>query len=90
MDKKLLFLVEFGEPQVGFAFNFGNQSPIYVVAKDYNEAAEKALAYVEYKKITAPKKNILTRDGSLNKSEDFADDEVKIRAIKLASEDVVW
>ena len=92
MEQKKLFLVEFGEPQVStlsFSFSSNLQSPLYVVAHDYNEAAEKALSYIEYKRtLDQPKNSILTSDGSLipNIEEELA----KIRAIRLASEEVVW
>jgi hypothetical protein len=95
MEEKKLFLVEFGDPELsGFwsGCHYG-QNPVFVVAKDYNEAAEKALAYVEYKRSIAPKpkRDVLTSDGSLNNFRyDTQNEEIKIRAIKLASEDVVW
>lgn len=84
MENKKLFIVEFGEPSSSFTYS--QQQPIYVVAIDYNDAAEKALAYVEYKKTINPKK-ILTHDGSLNNE---TDEVVKIKGIKIASEEVVW
>jgi len=84
MENKKLFIVEFGEPSYS-SYSY-SQQPIYVVAMDYNDAAEKALAYVEYKKTINPKK-ILTNDGSLNNE---TDEVVKIKGIKIASEEVVW
>jgi hypothetical protein len=89
-DKKL-FIVEFGRPELGFGSMFGFasnvQQPVYVIASDYNEAAEKALAYVEYKRKTTPR-NILTDDGSLNPIKD--DDEIKVKAVKLAADEIIW
>lgn len=95
MEEKKLFIVEFGEPDVIGGFWSGchhSQSPLFVVAKDYNEAANKALAYVEYKKTITPKpkKDVLTSDGSLNNFWDETEENIKIRLIKLASEEVVW
>jgi len=91
MEKKLLFYVEFGEPRLrGLSFSFSTgQAPVFVVAKDYNEAAEKALAYVEYKNNNQEKRSILTPDGSLDNSAIDKED-VKIKSISIASEEVVW
>ena len=84
--KKLLFVVEFGEPEVINSWRSSPQSPVFVVAKDYNEAGDKALAYVEYKNSLKPKK-ILDEDNSLIKT---TNESLKIKAIRLASEEVVW
>jgi hypothetical protein len=92
MEKKLLFYVEFGEPRLrGLSFTFGgSQAPVFVVAKDYNEAAEKALAYVEYKNSDdGNKRSILTADGSLDNSV-LDKEDIKIKSISIASEDIVW
>jgi hypothetical protein len=89
MKDKKLFVVEFGRPEIGFnMFSISAHPPIYVVANDYNEAAEKALAYAEYKRTTTPR-NILTDDGSLNPN-NGKDEEIKIKAIRLASEEIIW
>ena len=79
MEEKKLFYVEFGEPKVRMSFSslFNSIQPVFVVAKDYNEAAEKALAYIEYKRSIEPKRSVLTSD-------------VRIRSVSIASEDVVW
>jgi hypothetical protein len=95
MEEKKLFIVEFGEPELNGGFWAGSycrQSPIFVVAKDYNEAADKAMAYVEYKKTITPKpkRDVLTSDGSLNYFREETDEPIKIRGIKLASEEVIW
>lgn len=84
--KKLLFIVEFGEAEIINTYRSSQQSPIFVVANDYNEAADKALAYIEYKN-SLKLKNVLTEDGSLNKT---TNEPIKIKAIRLASEEVVW
>jgi len=89
MKDKKLYYVEFGEPRLRgmMSFGFGSgQSPIFVVARDYNEAAEKALAYVEYKNLNE-KRTVLTPDGSLDNT---PIEDVKIKSISIASEDIVW
>lgn len=93
MNQKKLFIVEFGEPKISsspwMSFGSNSVSPLYVVATNYNEAAEKALSYVEYKKtLEQPKKSILTSDGSLLPN--IEEEPVNICAIRLASEEVVW
>lgn len=84
--KKLLFIVEFGEAEITNTWRSSPQQPIYVVAKDYNEAGEKALSYVEYKNSLKPKK-ILDEDNSLIKT---TNESLKVKAIRLACEEVVW
>jgi len=84
--KKLLFIVEFGEAEIINTWKSSSQQPVYVVAKDYNEAGEKALSYVEYKNSFKPKK-ILDGDNSLINT---TNEPIKIKAIRLASEEVVW
>ena len=92
MEDKKLFYVEFGEPRVrmSLSFSFNPIQPVFVVATDYNQAAEKALAYIEYKRSLEPRKGVLTSDGSLNRHMDEEPEEVKIRSVSIASEDVVW
>lgn len=94
MEDKKLFYVEFGEPRatggfLSFSFASNPLSPVYVVAKDYNEAANKAMAYAEYKKSFDKKNSVLDSDGSLrNRKEE--EEEPKIRAISIVSDDVIW
>jgi hypothetical protein len=92
MEDKKLFIVEFGKPEHGMSMSFmdfhRNQPPVYVIAKDYNEAASKGLAYAEYKKQNTPQKNVIDSDGSLNNFDD--DDEIKVKAVRLAAEEIVW
>lgn len=97
MNPKKLFIVEFGEPKISsspwMSFGGNSQSPLYVVATNYNEAAEKALAYSEYKKtLDRPKNAILTQDGSLLPGIARGEEEepVSICGIKLAADEVVW
>ena len=48
MNNNKLFIVEFGEPQVGLSsFSFIPEPAVYVIAKDYNDAATKAIQYAE-------------------------------------------
>jgi hypothetical protein len=94
MEDRKLFFVEFGEPRtsggiLSFAFANNILSPVYVVAKDYNEAASKAMAYAEYKQTFGEKGSVLTSDGSL-RNQKKEDAEIKIRAISVVSDDVIW
>jgi hypothetical protein len=74
------------------SFSFGSPalSPVYVVARDYNEAASKAFAFAEYKRTIAPKKSVLTPDGSLVNRNDEDNEDIKIRSISVVSDDVIW
>lgn len=83
MKEKKLFIVEFGEPNIGMFTS--KQSSVFVIANDYNEAASKALIYEENKRNLEKSKNILTGDGSLNRDV-LNNDEIKISAIKFAGE----
>ena len=91
MSEKKLFIVEFGEPTMPnfMNFRFGGPKPIYVIAKDYNEAANKAMLYMEAKRDSMPKKPVIDLDGSLNNRTEI-DEEIKIVAVKLASEEIIW
>ena len=92
MDEKNLFLVEFGEGiQQPGAMSWSGPSvkPIYVVATDYNKAAQKAQYYLEAKiEEAVVEKSVLTDDGSLN-TKDNKMPELKIVAVKHISE-VLW
>ncbi len=94
MKDKKLFIVEFGKPELGFGSMFGFdsniQQPVYVVANDYNEAASKALAYAQYKKENAPTKSVIGLDGSLRPTNNNENEEIRVRSVKLASEEVIW
>ena len=88
MNNNKLFIVEFGEPQVGLSsFLFIPEPAVYVIAKDYNDAATKALLYVEDKQKNEPKK-IFGEDGSLN-NDILNKKEFKVKAVKFAGE-VIW
>jgi hypothetical protein len=89
MEQKMLFIVEFGKAEFnpGFYSNYCSQKPIYVVAKNYMEAQNKAEIYLENKRKNEPKK-VLTEDGSLARKEEI--EMPKIISIRHASEEIVW
>ena len=91
MSDKKLFIVEFGEPAIPnfMSLRFGGHRPIYVIARDYNEAATKAQLYMEAKKANMPPKSIIDFDGSLNNIKE-EEEEIKIVAVRLASEEIIW
>jgi len=94
MKEKKLYYVEFGEPRpaggfMSFQLSGNLLSSVYVVANDYNEAASKAKAYGECKQAFNLKSNIFTEDGSL-KNNSNENQEIKIRAITIVSDDVIW
>lgn len=80
-----LFIVGFGEPQgdSGWITIGGSNKPVYVIAKDYNEAANKAMEWAENKKETA---SVITSDGSLNLSKN----EIKINSIKICCDEIIF
>jgi hypothetical protein len=92
MESKKLFYIEFGEAQQSLQMSLfappSQIQPLYVVATGYDEAAEKALAYVEYKQFHEPQ-NILDDDGSLI-SPSSTKQKIRIKTIKIASDEVVW
>ena len=90
-DSKL-FYVEFGEPETpGYYGGSGSsrQKPLYVIARTYDEAAKKAMSYVEFQQdVIQETKKIIDADGSLVLHTD--DDCIKIKAVKLASEEIIY
>ncbi len=62
MEVKKLYMVEFGDVAPGM---FSTKPSVFVIAKDYNEAAFKATWYIKNKKKAEPPP-VLTSDGSLN------------------------
>lgn len=96
MEEKNLFLIEFGEGmqrQSGFmSMNGPSVKPIYVVARDYNEAAKKASYYLETKLEELQEKeteDVITGDGSLKIGPPPVPEEIKIIGLKHISE-VIW
>jgi hypothetical protein len=81
-----LFVVQFGKPDTGGWISMGSSNgltDLFVIAKSYDEAAQKALEYA-YEK--TEKQSFVDYDGSLK----VGDTEVKIKAVKLACEEFVW
>jgi hypothetical protein len=92
VSEKILFIVEFGEAVAGSIMSsYNSQSPIYVVASNYNEAAEKATIYIEHKKSITSDNNILMLDGSLDNAK-IKEMKVatKIKSIRIAGDEIVW
>ena len=86
MSRKL-FIVEFGEPHVGMSFSLAPEPSVFVVAKDYNEAAAKALEHIKNKVNNEPK-SIFTEDGSL-RNDLLNKKELNVKAVRYAGE-VIW
>jgi hypothetical protein len=86
MENKKLFIVEFGDPDISQSWRSGSQSPIFVVATDYNQAANKAIAYIESKQKN--KHDIIGPDGSLDLPKER--EEIKIKAVKIAGDEIIW
>lgn len=85
-----LFIVEFGKPDVGgynlyMPINTLN-TPVYVIAKSYDEAASKAIFFKEAELEKNP--SVIGPDGSLNISPD-GDHRNTIKAIKLVSDRLI-
>jgi hypothetical protein len=101
MENKL-FLIEvtnFEIPRkIGrFMLNFSSNTPMYVIAKDYNEAFHKATFKIEellkeQKNVKKPE-TLFDEDGSLRRNifiEDEEKEEPKIIGIKLIEDIVIW
>lgn len=89
-DSKL-FYVEFGEPETPGYYGGGSskQKPLYVIAKSYDEAAKKAMNYTLAKQEEViESKSIIDADGSLKLSTE--DDDIKIKSVKLASNEIIY
>ena len=80
-----LFIVEFGKPDMGnyISFGGGGQCPLFVMARTYDEAANKAMLFAESK---SDKQSVVGYDGSLN----ISTEELKIKTVKLACDEIVW
>lgn len=93
MNEQKLFCVEFGEPNeqnfMGFPSG-NNEKPIFVIARNYNEASIKASNYLKNNK-TENSESIFTADGSLKndvkKSKQIV--AIQIVAIKLISDNII-
>lgn len=89
MENKKLFIVEFGTNRRQPRRFFGEEESdsIYVIAKDYNEAANKATVYAESK--LKKHKSLLTSDGSLN-LEQIEEGPPQVIGVRLAGEEIIW
>jgi len=89
MEDRNLFLVEFGEghrERHSMSFSGPAVKPIYVVAKDYNQAAQKAQFYLDAKLEEIANEGVLASDGSLNNSNEL---NIKIVGVGHVS-NVIW
>lgn len=77
-----LYMVEFGKPSVQM-FSV-NTCTAFVMAKSYDEAAEKAMLHMANKPF---KGNVLTDDGSINPA---AVEELMVKSVKLVCEEIVY
>ena len=80
-----LFMVEFGEPSIDNFTSSFDMKPVFVIATSFDKAGVKAYEHAikiqeEKEKIVLDKKN----DNSLFKSVD-----VKVRAVKLVSLEII-
>jgi len=81
MKEKRLFIVEFSNDEYSY-----NHTLIYVVADDYNAAAEKATVFIKYK-MANERKDVLSEDGSLNNQKKKTP---IITSIKIVNESILW
>lgn len=90
MEDKKLFIVDFEAKRRSrrvFGILGEESDSIYVIARDYNEAANKATVYAESR--SKEPKNILTSDGSLNLEE--AEGGIpQVVGVRLAGEEIIW
>ena len=85
---------EFPRKNQGFMLSFSNSVPMYVVAKDYNQAFHKASLKIETlvkeQKENTKSESILDEDGSLIRNKPMFEEEPKIIGIRLIEDIVVW
>ena len=82
-----LYIVEFGKPELGGMSFFGSRgpSPVFVMAKSYDEAEHKAMAYMASK--PSDKKSVIDRDGSLNIPNG---EDLMVKSVRLACDEIIW
>lgn len=78
MNKKL-FVVEFGRPESNWP-----SAAVFVIAKSFNEAEEKAKLHLESKK--PEPKSIVNAEGDLMLNRD---ETLNVKGIKVVSEEIV-
>jgi hypothetical protein len=85
MRERNLFMVEFGSKDA----TYGHDT-VYVIAKDYNEAANKGMLYADNKECEK-QKNVLDSDNSLNPwaTGNKANKVIEIKGIKFLG-NVIW
>lgn len=76
---KNLYEIDFNDNKGVFSWGV-TRSSIYVIAESYEQAAVKAMLYLESKP-----KQIIDEDGSLQQEAKLA-----IKAIRLISDEVIW
>jgi hypothetical protein len=72
MEEKNLFIVEFGEgyrERISMSFGGPTVKPIHVVARDYNQAAQKGQYYLDAKLEEIMEDGVLEKDGSLSNND---------------------
>ena len=83
-----IFLVEFGKPDLSSYVSFGQkQDPVFVVAKSFDEASQKAFVYAENRLNNEKSKSILDSDGSLRL--DTTEVELQIKSVKIVSNEII-
>jgi len=83
-----IFLVEFGKPDLGSYVSFGQkQDPVFVVAKSFDEASQKAFVYAENRLNNEKSKSILDSDGSLRL--DTTEVELQIKSVKIVFNEII-
>lgn len=83
--KRKLFIVEFGKPVAGGGGYYSRNDflePVYVIASDYQDAAQKGLAYANLKIENRP---VVDDEGSLNNN----NEQVQIKTVRLACDEFV-
>ena len=81
VEEVILYVVSYGKVD---SSPFGGSKSLYVVATDYNNAAEKALKYICENE---HKESVLTSDGSINPA---VFDDCKITSVRICSDKIVW
>ena len=83
-----IFLVEFGKPDLSSYGSFGQkQDPVFVLAKNFDEASQKAFLYAENRLNNEKSKSILDSDGSLIL--DATEVELQIKSVKIVSNEII-